>query len=217
MTLPPWSHTMLQDLSNCLWKGYRKYVVKDLPKEQKSKEQELGIYVHRAFETAIRACDVSTLPEVYRPLAAPMVAMGAVAELKLGVDEMGQAADFWSARGRGVVDVLIKRPGTALLFDWKTGKVREDPRELMAQSYLLKANYPDIERVQGAYVWLAESRLGEMHNLTNTDRWLNGTKSTLAQAQEAAETGHWRKTRNPLCNYCPVKDCEHYMTWPQRS
>jgi len=208
--LPPWSHTMLQDLSNCLWKGYRKYVAKDLPKEKKSPEQELGIHVHKAFETAINKCDVSTLPEIYRPLAAPMIASGAKAEAKLGVDEEGRAADFWSARGRGVIDVLIRPIApVAVLFDWKTGKVREDNRELMAQSFLLKANYPEIKVVRGAYVWLVENRLGEMHDLTNTDRWLHGTRATLAKAQEALESGVWPKSPNPLCGWCPVKDCEH--------
>ena len=101
-------------------------------------------------------------------------------------------------------------PATAaILFDWKTGKVREDNRELMAQSYLLQANYPSIKTVKGAYVWLVENRLGEMHDLTNTDRWLAGTKATLAKAQEALDSGVWPKSPNPLCGYCPVKDCEH--------
>ena len=211
MDLPPWSHTMLQDLGNCLWKGYRKYVAKDLPKEKKSKEQELGIYVHKAFETAINRASLSDLPAVYQPLAAPMIAAGATAEVALGVDEEGRPTDFWSARGRGKLDVLIRPKGVpiAVLFDWKTGKVREDPRELMAQSFLLKANYPEIKHVRGAYVWLVENRLGEMHDLTNTDRWLNGTRATLDKAQECLESGVWPKIPNPLCGWCPVKDCEH--------
>lgn len=207
--LPPWSHTMLQDLSNCLWKGYRKYVAKDLPKEKKSPEQELGIHVHQAFEKAINAGDVSSLPPIYQPLAKPMVEAGANAEVKFGVSRDGEPAEFFGKPwGRGVLDVLIVGEGTAVLFDWKTGKVREDTRELMAQSYLLKAHYPSITRVVGAYVWLVENRLGEMHDLTNTDRWLNGTKATLAKAQEALDSDVWPKQPNPLCGWCNVYDCE---------
>jgi hypothetical protein len=108
-----------------------------------------------------------------------------------------------------VLDVLIMKPPVAVLFDWKTGKVREDPRELMAQSYLLQRNQPGVTKVYGAYVWLVENRLGEMHDLTNTDRWLNGTKATLAKEQEALGSGVWPKSPNPLCGWCPVKDCEH--------
>ena len=213
--LPPWSHTMLQDLSNCLWKGYRKYVAKDLPKEKKSPEQELGIRVHQAFETAINKRDVSSLPEAYRHLAEPMVAMNARAEVKYGVSRDGEPAEFFGRPwGRGVLDVIMVNSGTApataaILFDWKTGKVREDSRELMAQSYLLQVNYPSIKTVKGAYVWLVENRLGEMHDLTNTDRWLAGTRATLAKAQEALDSGVWPKSPNPLCGWCPCKDCEH--------
>ena len=213
--LPPWSHTNLSDAANCLWKYYRKHVGKDLPKEEKSKEQALGIHVHQAFETAINKRSVSSLPEVYQPLAAPMVAMNARAEVKYGVSRDGEPAEFFGKPwGRGVLDVLIvnasNAPATsAILFDWKTGRVREDPRELMAQSYLLQANYPTIKTVRGAYVWLVENRLGEMHDLTNTGRWLNGTRATLAKAQEALESGFWPKSPNPLCGWCPCKDCEH--------
>ena len=208
--LPPWSHTMLQDLSNCAWKGYRKYVAKDLPREEKSQQQLLGIEVHQAFDAAIKARDAASLPPAHQPLAAPMIAARARSEVKYGVLESGKPAEFFGKPwGRGVVDVIIHNGSTVVLFDWKTGKVREDARELMAQSFLVKANAPGVTRVIGAYVWLAENRLGEMHDLTNTDRWLAGTRSTLCMAQEALESGVWPKQPNPLCGWCPVKDCEH--------
>ena len=208
--LPPWSYTMLQDLSNCLWKGYRKYVAKDLPKEQKSPEQELGIKVHQAFETAINKRNVSSLPEAYRHLAEPMIARAARAEVKMAVNELGDPVGYWDRPwGRGATDVQIIEPPVAILFDWKTGKVKEDPRELMAHSYLLQRSMPGVRKVYGAYVWLVEDRLGETHDLTNTDRWLAGTGATLAKAQEALDSGVWPKSPNPLCGYCPVKDCEH--------
>ena len=211
MTLPPWNHTMLSDLGNCMWKGYRARIKKDLPKEEKTPEQNLGIHVHKAFETAINQRSVDTLPEQFRPLAAPMVAQGALAEVKMGCNEDGSGAEFFgNPWGRGVADVLIldRRQSLAVLFDWKTGKVREDDRELRAQSYLVKANY-DVQHVRGAYVWLVENRLGTMYDLSDTTRWENGTRALLAKAQEASESGHWPKNPNPLCGWCPVKDCEH--------
>lgn len=218
MKLPPWTHTMLSDLGNCMWKGYRARIKKDLPKEEKSQEQNLGIHVHKAFETAINQRKVETLPEMYRHLAAPMIAMGALAEVKMGCNDDGSGADFWgSPWGRGVADVLIidRRQSLAVLFDWKTGKVREDDRELRAQSYLVKANY-DVEHVQGAYVWLVENRMGTMYDLSDTTRWENGTRALLAKTQEAVDSGVIPKQPNPLCNWCPVKDCEYWETWTKR-
>lgn len=208
--LPPFSHTMLSDLGNCMWKGYRKYIAKDLPKEEKSPAQQLGIQVHECFEKAINEKDPSLVPQQYQHWVTPLTAMNAKAEVKLGVNEDGSAAEFFGEPwGRGVADVLIVQGTTAFLLDWKTGKKREDSRELMAQSYLVKCNYPAINKVSGSYVWLQENKMGQNYDLTNTDRWLNGTRSLLNKAQEALDSGVWKKSPNPLCGWCPVKDCEH--------
>ncbi|MEY2875362.1 MAG: hypothetical protein RLZZ373_2733, partial [Pseudomonadota bacterium] len=38
---------------------------------------------------------------------------------------------------------------------------------------------------------------------------LSGTNRLLGVAMDALESGVWPKTPNPLCGWCPVKDCEH--------
>lgn len=95
-----------------------------------------------------------------------------------------------------------------MLFDWKTGKVREDPRELSCQALLLKAHHPEVTLIKGAYVWLKENRVGQMYDLSNTDRVFNANKAATGQQQECLETEHWPKEPNALCGWCPVKDCE---------
>lgn len=208
--IPPWSHTMLSAFGNCMWKGYRVYVAKDLPREEKTPEQLEGTRVHQQFERAVNQGVYGNMPDAHTALVNPLRNAGAKAEYQLAVSETGGPAPYYPKPwGRVIVDVIVRQGDAALLVDWKTGKVREDPRELMAQSYAVKANFPEIRKVTGVYAWLKEGRLGRVHDLTNTDRWLAGTKALLAKCEEAEATGHWDKQSNPLCGWCPVKDCEH--------
>ena len=141
------------------------------------------------------------------------MAEGARAEVKYGMTEDRRPASFWeSPWGRGALDVEVLDPPKAFLVDWKTGKVREDPRELFIQAMLLKANHPEIKEISGCYVWLAENRVGKLYDLSNTDRCYHGTVAAMAVAEEYEAQGYWPKVENPLCQWCPVKDCEFNRT-----
>lgn len=206
--LSPWSFTNLGDFANCRHKFFRKHVAKDLPKEAKSPEQLAGIEAHAMFEKWIN--QNAWGDDKFYSLVKPILAMGATAERKYGMALDGKACGFFmDPWGRGVVDVEILRGDTAVLFDWKTGKVREDDRELKCQALLLKANNPHIKKVTGAYIWLRENRMGAVYDLSNTDRAMRANITATEQMQDCLEKDRWAKSPNPLCGCCPVKDCEH--------
>jgi hypothetical protein len=206
----PWSFSLLSDFANCRWKVFRKYVSKDLPKEPQSPELAEGIRMHSLLERAIKSRTLVELAAPLHPVVQPMTQNGATAEHMLGMTEDRQPAKFFgSPWGRGKIDVLILKPPVAVIFDWKTGKVREDPRELACHALLIKANFPAVEKITGAYVWLKENRLGTPYDLSNTDRVYHGTRATVAEMEECQASGVWEKKPNPLCGWCPVKDCEH--------
>ena len=210
MTIPPWSYTMISDFANCQYKAYRKWVLKDLPKEEKSPEQTHGITMHKGFENWINKGLVAEAVKPYAHFVNPMLQAGAVAELKLGINADGSPEVFFGRPwGRGVADVVIQRGSVAVLYDWKTGKEREDPRELATQAMLLKAHRPELTKVIGSYVWLKDNRLGQRHDVSNFERTYNGTKATVDMMRECDASGHWRKQENPLCGWCPVMDCEN--------
>ena len=50
----------------------------------------------------------------------------------LGITEAGDACDFFAKDVwlRGKIDAIVIRQPMAAIFDWKTGKKREDPGEL---------------------------------------------------------------------------------------
>lgn len=207
--LPPWNFTLLNDFANCAFKALHKHILKDLPKEPMSKEMSEGIRVHTELEQAAKSGARTPSYVMYEKLVDPIFYNKPQAEVMLGMtDEITPSPFFGSPWGRGKVDILIKRESVAIIFDWKTGKVREDPRELHQHALLIKANFPEVEKITGAYVWLKESRLGEVYDLSNTDRVFNGTKANMAEMQTCLDKGRWEPTPNPLCGWCPVKKCQ---------
>lgn len=208
MPVLPWSYTFISDYSNCPHKAYRKYVTKDIPKEESvaGKARMLwGIQAHKNIENYMRG-EGDIIPE-WKAFVDPIKAMGAEPERGYGVTLDRRKCGFWDddCYGRGKVDAAVIRPPIAFIFDWKTGKPREDKRELALQSILIHTAYPNLTTIYGAYVWLAENRVGEQHDVSNTDRAWNGIKAFIDGVQ--ADT-KWNKKPNPLCQWCPVADCE---------
>ena len=210
MSFPPWSHSFLSNLANCPHKAFRRYVARDLPREPPSDDMSDGIKAHQAFQAYLGGDDTA-LGADWKPLADPLRGMGAIAEMKMGITREGRGCDFWSAEawGRGSADAVVLRAPVALLVDWKTGKVREDPRELATHALLLKARHPELAHIKGCYAWLKENRLGPVYDLSNTNRAWSAVCTLMNDAAQYEAEQEWPKTPNALCGWCPVKDCEH--------
>jgi hypothetical protein len=216
LKLPVASHTFLADWDNCPRKAYRKFIKKDLPKEPQSTAMKWGNEVHSAFEVRIK--HGAAFPQEmakYEAIAAPLVAAGAVAEKMLGITVGGELCDFFDPRVwlRGKVDATIARDGAAAIFDFKTGKRREDRAELATHGVLLKAWKPTIERITAHYVWLQDNEVGKPHDVSDTDKHLENIRFTMSDVQNCIETENFPARPNPLCGgewgSCPVFDCEH--------
>ena len=212
---PVWSYSNLSDYLICPRRYYRRHIKKDVEREEKSQAQLRGIDVHEAFRVAIRRG--GELPASYaefEPFVAPIrkVPEGQrFAELKLGMTQAGASSDFFDhdTWGRGVLDVVVLGR-TALLFDWKLGKSREDPLELSLQALLLKAKYPDIVEIVGRYVWLKDGRLGKPHDVSDTVSTRAWVDEKLEEIANRLEYDAWPPDENPLCRYCNVHDCEYW-------
>ena len=228
MKLPPANHTLHNDFENCPRKAYHVRIAKDLPREEASQAMLWGSEVHKAMENRINRG--TPLPETmpYEHLCnfGPYMVR---AELKLGIRENGKECGFFDSDvwARGVVDVEINHNPTldaVLFWDWKTGKVREDPGELEFHAVLYRARRPKLERISGSYVWLQEQRVGKLHDLSDTPTKLEQIQRTqddighrLAMGEQA-----FPPRQNPLCGTkdssydCPVKHCEFYRSWGRK-
>ena len=203
----PLSFSFLNDFANCPHKAYRRYVKKDLPRPPETPEQREGNTTHRLIMMYLRG-HPNRLPVSLEPFVLPFKARKAEAEVWLAMTEdMRPANEDEPVWLKGKIDVLIVEPPNAFIVDWKTGKVREDPKELLTYALLLRANFPEVNKISGCYVWLKEGRMGAVYDLTDVNRTYHAIKAAARQAEGYQLLGDWPAEPNALCAWCPVADC----------
>ncbi len=207
------SYTFYSDFDNCPHKAWRKHVKRDLPYEEKSEAQHYGTRGHAAMENRIgRGMALPKEFERAEPVAAVFSSFpdtyNVRVEYKLAMTMDGPCAyDSKDAWFRGKLDAVAMHTG-AWLNDWKFGKVREDRFELECQALLLKTNHPRLDPIVGEYYWFLESRPGQRYNLRPDDTFVT-LRNKWVQFKQFEEKKDFPKRPNPLCGWCPVKDCEY--------
>ena len=218
MKIPPWSYSFLNDYQICPERTFHKYIAKDV-KYESTQATEWGDTCHAALDKAISA-GVPLSGETSRFARWPIAFTGqpVETEIRLGVREDGTPCGFYDedCYGHGKVDLIVT-PGDATLrlFDWKTGKVREDNFELRVNAVLAQARNPEVRQIWGWYVWLGEGpegKLGNKHDLSDIERTWAEIDSRMHHIKANAAINHWSKKEGPMCRFCPVKQCEFNKT-----
>jgi PD-(D/E)XK nuclease superfamily len=225
--MPVLHHTLINDWENCNHKGYRSHIKKDLPRGAPSEAMLWGRRVHNAVENRLlREIPLAEDMKMLEGLCATIEAHGRadqtnfLVEQQLGVTKEGYPCGFFDKACwfRGVVDIGILKNNIARMFDWKTGKKREEPAELERHALLLKAHYPDLIDIKGNYLWLQEPpnhRLGWEHPLNDHQKTWQHLVSTANTMQNYLALNEFRKMPNSLCDYCNVQDCEFWHKWKE--
>ena len=207
------SFTMLHTYDNiCPYQAAQRYVYKNIP-FQETEAMRWGNHVHKAMENRIRKG--TPLPDncaKYEPFAAALLPHNPEAEQQLAVDEAGRPSHYFNGNPylRGKLDINIVNGDTAVLVDFKTGRKREYPFELSVQAVLLHARYPNLKKIVGHYLWLADMQMGQQHDVSDTARTWQRIKQIGASIAHDKKQGVWEKREGKLCDYCPCSDCEHY-------
>lgn len=112
--------------------------------------------------------------------------------------------DVWL---RAIADVLVVNGDKAMVVDWKTGKVKDNPLQLRLFAAVVFEQYPEVQRVSTMFVWLAHNHVTELiferHMLA--DMW-NTILPRMLAVQSAVDLGVYKSKPSGLCNYCPAKD-----------
>lgn len=212
MKLPVWSYTFLSTYELCPRKAEAIYVNKNYPRDGESAALRWGNAVHDAMEHRINSNQ--RLPDdmqQWEQFGAKFANKGIQAEMKLGVDKNYNPCGFFDSNvyGRCKIDVpVLINDEAAAIFDWKTGKSNyEDPMELKINAVLLKAKYPELKEIYGAYAWLKEDRWGELYDLSDTASTIEWIEETMAKAERS---NFWAPRKNALCGWCNLKTCPNY-------
>lgn len=208
--LPVYSFTFLNTCAICPKQAFHRYVSKDAPFVG-TDASRWGNVVHEAFEK--RLGEGKPLPpemNKWEHFAAPLVPLNPKVEMKLGMFRHGGPCDFFHPKVwlRGKADVAVVQGRAALLLDYKTGKRREDPKELEVQALLLWAQTAELDKITGRYVWLQDNALGKPHDVSNVGETLEVLQDKAAEIEANHAKGYWPKKQGPLCGFCPVLACE---------
>jgi len=214
MKLPVVSYTFLRNWENCPRKAHHIHVLKDLPKQPDSElvAMKHGIAVHDAMEARLKK--KKPLPETMQKWErfCDFGAHPIEVELKVAIRSDGSPCQFFDSDVwcRGKVDVAVFHDPalTCAIFDWKTGKKREDPAELELHAMMLQRRHPQYKTIVGHYVWLGDNEIGAQHDLSDGASVLASTQRQMAEIQKHADVGYWPPRENPLCGWCPVRSCE---------
>lgn len=225
-----WSLTSLQDFENCphcyAEKRYFKRV-QDKPFDA----QDWGNRLHKTAEDYakhLQRCAESNNPaktNLFEPELLAIVkpycdAIAAAAkggelhiehELALTRDLKPCSSTDWNnCWYRGKSDVSLKKGTTMYVYDFKSGKKKDDPTQLELMCACEAILDPTIENFEGRYIWLKDKSVSPAVTLTRAD--LKGVWSSILgrvkRMMDAWDAEIFPQRTSGLCKaYCPVLSC----------
>jgi PD-(D/E)XK nuclease superfamily len=211
--IPVLTFTSLNDYRVCPKRFYHKYVAKDCPQEVKSSQQKGGSNLHDSLRKRIKLRE--PLPEEHAHLESVVSQVEMFdtdsikyIETEMAIDFEGKKIGYNDHRAllRSKPDLAICNAPVAVLVDWKSGNVWEDPLELCIQALLLRAHRPELTMISGLYVWLKLPKIGALHVdvVNDTGRTLRNLLAMRKMMDTRLANNDWPPDEGPLCGWCPV-------------
>lgn len=211
-----WSYTALVAFENCpaSYAAARFYCTSPF---QESAATIWGSRVHKAAELAIKGKDHKD-PEAFAPVAPYVSALKASghfleAETEITLNENLDltgwfAKDAWL---RCKLDVVVTKhhPNTAVLYDWKTGKIKEGDDQLRICAAALEKTRAGIDIFEGKYIWTKFKQVTGIKPIKREEIpqvWEN-ILPRVARMQAAWDADNFPAKPSGLCPYCPVTNC----------
>jgi hypothetical protein len=212
-----WSYTAVKNFETCPKQYYHRSVAKDV-KEPESEALSFGKALHDHFAKRLG------------PKKTPMpFGFGAYEKWATKVEEMADGApimteleiavtrDFkptaWLAKDvwfRAKLDVLIDFGDSAVVLDWKTGKIDTDAPQLGLFAAAAFVERPTLKSVMTGYVFLKEDHVADaVHTPESQVEFWNGMLPRVKALENAWSTSSWPASPSGLCRWCPVSHCPH--------
>lgn len=204
-----WSYSRLETFELCPRQFQLKNILK--PENFKFIENEItkrGKKVHSALEAALLG---EPLPEELSHVAPIVSAIRAEypqvqCERDIAFDADLQLCDWFNTKicfFRAQLDVLAVNGSKAIIYDWKTGKVRDKPDQLRLYAAVVFLLYPEVKEVHTAFIFVDHNKVCDA--VYTRDQFVGIWHEFNERAeliQIANEQNHWPPRKNHLCNWC---------------
>lgn len=218
-----WSYSALTTYELCPKKYFHLYVAeKGTPERVADADSSFsadGKIIHDAFRQRVTKGVPFPLPmRNFEKMAAKFAdAPGEKhAEMKLAINRQYEPVGYFDKDVflRVVIDLAIVQAKTkiAIVIDWKTGKVKDDPTQNALNAAVLSRWMPEIEMFKTLFVWVNSNQITP-HSYTAHSLMAVWTAilPRVAKIEEARKTTTFPAKKNGLCGWCPVKQCPHYV------
>lgn len=215
----PWSYSSLSAFEQCPRRFYLTRVTKQVTEPQ-TEATLWGNRVHKQLEDAVgKGAPLAPGFESFQPIVNKLRAFPGQkqTEVKFGLTKSLRpttffAKDVWV---RGVRDLTLFHVdgGTAIVGDYKTGKVKDDFDQCRLFAGTVFAERPHIDTVKTAYIWLAHDKITtETFHRSDAPAIWQEFIPRVARMEKALADDRWPANPSGLCRqYCPVgrKNCVH--------
>ena len=236
MKLMPQSPSSVSTYNTCPKQYYAKYISKEV-KFQSTKETERGTRWHKHLEDRLRAkLDLPAETAHFEPLIRRLELMKGekLAETQFGITADFKPCDYKQRWYGGTADVVVlnHEERKAVIFDYKTGKVKdnEDFRKQLT-NYALMAfiAYPHIQQIRVAYIFLdamqfspiEHGRKGLLFKRSDMEQMKSDLSLDIDRIANSTERNEWLPNPSGLCRpnkptvnggkpWCQVKSCPFY-------
>lgn len=215
-----WSYSALTTYELCPKKYFHLYVAeKGSPERVKDEDSSFsadGKIIHDALKA--RVIDNKPLPLNLRHMEATAAKFAAApgekhGEMKLAINRKFEPRDYFAPDVfvRVVIDLTIVQGETAIVVDWKTGKVKDDPTQMALNAAVLSRWMPEIGLFKTLFVWLQSNNLTpKNYTVSKFPAVWNDLLPRVQKIEDARKTTTFPAKEGPLCGWCPVKSCPFY-------
>lgn len=229
--IPTQSHSSLDTFMTCPRMYKAKYITREV-KFKPSLESRWGDHAHHHLELYVGSQGACQIPEQINPKTgenmrdyqwvgdailtrAERKNAQVLVERKFGIGHDRAPNNYFDKGGylRGKIDVTLIYDNVVETLDYKTGKRKSDPDQLVMYSASALVEYPQVEIAKAAYVWLKEPPgkaidpplTFERHNLPGMFDIFDTKYHAL---RHAYEKNQFPPKKSGLCGWCDVESCE---------
>lgn len=213
--LVAFSYSRLSGYESCPKKFHAISVAKSV-KEELSDQTTYGTELHLAFKNFFK--QGKSLPlhmkQYEKYLTLIKTATGEfITEQQLAINANYEATGWFDkdVYCRIISDLTILNGKSAIMWDWKTGKLQKDFTQLRLAGAVMFLLVPELEKITLAYFW---TKTKEITREVMTRDEMPGVWTALLPRIQRYQDAHHAQNFPPkpsyLCRYCPLKTCQYY-------
>lgn len=216
--LVAWSYSRLEGYETCPRKFWRVSIKKDV-QDPPNEHTTFGTELHLAFANYLHKSNAKHKPlplhlRQHKPMLDKIKAAPGehVIEQQLAITAEYKPTGWFDkdVYCRVISDLTILNSSHAVMFDWKSGKKKDDFTQLRVAAAVMFLLAEELETISMNFVWTKSKEI-------TTDRMTRDEMPSvwsalhprLIQYQNAFNLQQFEARQGFHCRYCPVRDCPY--------